>query len=292
MGGYFVLFLLIFGFCFFIYWRFRKNFKAIVNNNIALYTGSPKTGKDALCCKFSHRHYKEAHRRWWWRSHFQRLLKLPVDEEPLFYTNAITSFGSLKSKKPHKLDKNIRCMSLELLLRQKRFAYKSCGWITEASLFADNMFFNDNDKNIQLSLFCKLFTHETKGGYLYLSTQNVQDLHYAFKRVCSNFIYIQKKINILNLLLVCYVRELVSNDLGSNNFIDDVDTTTRKVFVPFWWFKRYDRYQFCVLTDNLEVGQQYLDKHNLVVSFNPKYNEFAYADRILEKQKNDKKGGN
>ena len=126
-----------------LYFVYRKNFKLLVFNCIALITGAPKTGKDAIACKASHIAYRHHHRVWWWRKQFQKLFKKPISEEPLFYTNAITSFRSLKSKKPHRYDKNIRCMSLELMLREKRFAYKSVCWITEGSLFADNMFFND-----------------------------------------------------------------------------------------------------------------------------------------------------
>lgn len=260
---------------------YRKNFKVLNFNSIALITGAPKTGKDAICCKFSQKDYKKIHRHWWFLYHIFRLKY----EEPLFYTNAITSFKSIHSKKPHRLDKNIRFMSLDLMLREKRFNYKSVCWITEGSLFADNMFFNDQNKNVQLTLFAKLFTHETRGGEMFISTQNPQDLHYSFKRVCGNFLFIQKKINFLNLFLICWVREMISDDLGANNFIDDVDTTTRKVLVPRWWFKRYDRYQFSVLTDNLDLSDEKIDKNNLVVSFNPKYNEFAYAKRVLDVKK-------
>lgn len=268
-----------------IYFRVRKNFKFLNVNSIALFTGAPKTGKDLLCCKGSHKAYRHQHRAWRIRAFFQKLLKKPISEEPLFYTNAVTSFGRLGSKKPHKLDKNIRAITLDLLLRRERPNYKSCLWITEGSLFADNMFFNDQDKNVQLALFCKLFAHETKGGQCFISTQNPQDLHYAFKRVCSNFIFIQKKINIFNLAIVCYVRELISNDLGANNFTDDLDTTTRKVIVPFWWFKKYDRYQFSILTDDLDKSNVLYDKRNMVVSFNERYNHFAYAKKLLDEEK-------
>lgn len=268
-----------------LYVLYRKNFKHLTTNAIALFTGAPKTVKDGLCCKESHIDYKHRHRIWRIRTFFQKLFKKELDEEPLFYTNAVTSFKSLKAKKPHKLDKNIRAITQDLLLRRKRFAYKSVMWITEASLFADNMFFNDQDKNVQLALFCKLFGHETKGGSCYLSTQNTQDLHYAFKRVCCNFFFNQKKINFLNLFCVVYTREMISNDLGANNFTDDLDTTTRKVLVPFWVFKRYNPYQFSVLTDDLDKEETLQDFSRMVVSFNERYNEFAYAKEVLDREK-------
>lgn len=268
-----------------LYVMYRKNFKHLTTNCIALFTGAPKTVKDGLCCKESMHDYRHKHRIWRIRTFFQKLFKKELDEEPLFYTNAVCSFKSLKAKKPHKLDKNIRAITQDLLLRRKRFNYKSVMWITEASLFADNMFYNDQDKNVQLALFCKLFGHETKGGSCYLSTQNTQDLHYAFKRVCCNFYFNQKKVNFLNLFCIVYTREMISNDLGANNFTDDLDTTTRKVLVPFWVFKRYNPYQFSVLTDDLDKENTLQDFNNLVVSFNERYNEFAYASRVLLRER-------
>lgn len=285
MSKYLIYGLLIFAGVVFLYVLYRKNFKILTTNTIALFTGAPKTCKDGLCCRFAQRDYKRRHLLWKIRTFFQKLFRMPLDEEPLFYTNAQTSFKKLGCKKPHKLDKNIRAITQDLLLRRTRFSYKSVMWITEASLFADNMFYNDQDKNVQLALFCKLYGHETKGGSCYLSTQNTQDLHYAFKRVCCNFFFNQKKKNFFNLFCIVYVREMISNDLGANNFTDDLDTTTRKVLVPFWVFKRYNPYQFSVLTDGLDIEQSLQDFNNMVVSFNQRYNDFAYAVKVLEREK-------
>ena len=285
MNKYLILGLILLVIAIFLYCWYRKNFKHLTTNAIALFTGAPKTVKDGLCCKESHHDYKRRHLLWRIRKFFQKLLHKPIDEEPLFYTNAQTSFKKLGAKKPHKLDKNIRAITQDLLLRRKRFAYKSVMWITEASLFADNMFYNDQDKNTQLALFCKLFGHETKGGSCYLSTQNTQDLHYAFKRVCCNFFFNQKKKNFFNLFCIVWTREMISNDLGANNFTDDLDTTTRKVLVPFWVFRRYNPYQFSVLTDDLEIEETLQDFNHMVVSFNQRYNDFAYASKVLEREK-------
>ena len=142
---YIIYVLLIVALVVFLYVLYRKNFKTLITNAIALFTGAPKTCKDGLCCKMSQKDYKRRHRLWRFRTFFQKLFKMKLDEEPLFYTNAETSFRSLKAVKkgkPHKLDKNIRAITQDLLLRRTRFAYKSVMWITEASLFADNMFYN------------------------------------------------------------------------------------------------------------------------------------------------------
>ena len=87
------------------------------------------------------------------------------------------------------------------------------------------------------------------------------------------------------LFTIVYVREMISNDLGANNFNDDLDTTTRKVLLPFWVFKKYNPYQFSVLTDDLQIEQTLQDFSNMVVSFNQRYNDFAYASKVLEREK-------
>ena len=259
---------------FFVYFRFRKNFKFMVTPCVTLITGAPKTGKDLLMNNLAQKDFKSVHRRWSIRKFFHKLLKRNVpfsDEEPLFYCNYACSFGRLWKKKPHKLDKCIRKLTNISLRRMERFNYKSIISITEASLVNDNQNFNDQDLNIDLSLFYKLIGHETRGGKLYCNTQSILDLHYAPKRVACSFYWIQKNVKFLfGLFHVLYVREMISADLGQNNFIDDTDTTTRKVMIPFWWHNRYDCYEFSYFTDDLECSNEKFVKDTLV-SFNSRY---------------------
>ena len=137
---------------------------------------------------------------------------------------------------------------------------------------ADNMDFNNKVRNVDLSLFNKLIAHETKGGALYYDTQSVLDSHYSIKRVCSTYLFIQKNINFL-LFHILYVREMINTENGINNFVDDVDTTTRKVLIPFWYHHRYDRYEFSYLTDDLRTYNKPIPHHNGLVSFNDLYIE-------------------
>ena len=255
-----------------LYIIYRKNFKILKVPAVCLVTGAPKTGKSLICTCLSIKDYKKRHRKWWILTHIFRKNM----EEPLYYTNVTISFGSLKRKKPHRLDKNIVHITLDHLLRNIRFNYKSVIYIQESSLMADNMDFNDKDRNVELSLFNKLIAHETRGGVLYYDTQNALDNHYSIKRVSSNFFFIQKNINFL-LFHVLYVREMISTDLGSNDFIDDIDTTTRKVLVPFWYHHKYDRYEFSYLTDSLPNICEPVPYHNGLMSFNPLYR--ARADK-------------
>lgn len=246
-----------------LYVIYRRNFKAIVTPSVALITGGVKTGKSLLSVQLSQKAYKRAHRKWWWATHLFRK-KL---EEPLYYTNVFVSFG-----KRSKLNKNIRKVTLDSLVRNERYAYKSVVYIQEASLMADNMDFKNVDRNIDLSLFAKLIAHETRGGQLFLDTQSVLDIHYSFKRVASTYLFIQKNLN-FGLFHILWVREMINTENGVNNFDDDVDVTTRKVLIPFWWHKRYDRYEYSYLTDELDVSDKDFVRRSGLVSFNPKYIE-------------------
>lgn len=280
-----VLFFVIIGFVLIvIYWIYRKNFKQLVCPSFCLVDGGVKTGKSALASRLAIKDYRHRHRVWYFMN---RILKIKKQEEPMFYTNATISFGNLKKKRRHKLDRCICRITQDLLLRKERFAYGSVIYCDEASLIADNMDFGDKERNVLISLFCKLIGHETRGGALYYDTQSVLDVHYAFKRCSSTYFFIHKKLN-LRLFLVLYVREMVNTENGVNNFTDDVETTTRKVIIPFWHFKKYDCYEFSYLTDTLPVSTDKEFKKGLI-SFNPLYSKLA--DRRGYDKKKEKKEG-
>lgn len=139
---------------------------------------------------------------------------------------------------------------------------------------ADNMDYNNQERNVELSLYNKLIAHETRGGALYYDTQNALDNHYSIKRVASSFYFIQKNRNFL-LFHVLWVREMISQDLGSNDFNDDIDTTTRKVLIPFWYHHKYDRYEFSYLTDDLPLDDEKPVFQSGITSFNPLYNKLG-----------------
>lgn len=253
-----------------LYVFYRKNFKMLVTPSVCLITGGVKCGKSLLSVKCSMKDYRKRHRVWWFKTH---ILKKWI-EEPLFYTNTTCSFGSLKSKKRHKLDKNIVYIKLEHLLRDYRFNYGSVIYVNESSLLADNMDFNNPERNANLSLFNKLIAHETRGGAIYYDTQSPLDNHYSIKRVSSTYFFIHKNINFF-LFRVLYVREMINIENGVNNFTDDVETTTRKVLVFRWWYKKYDRYEFSYLTDDLPKDNTPFMSKNGLVSFNPLYRKLA-----------------
>lgn len=257
-----------------LYCIYRKNFKRIKTPSVCLVTGGVKCGKSLLSVKLSIKQYKKNHRKWWFANKIFRK-KL---EEPLYYTNVFVTFGNSKRKRStkkfvkgyHRLDKNIRQVTLDELLRFKRFNYKSVIYIQEASLMADNMDFNNKIRNIDLSLFAKLIAHETRGGMLFLDTQSVLDIHYSFKRVASTYLFIQKNLNLL-LFHVLYVREMINTENGVNNFDDDTECTMRKVLIPFWYHNKYDRYEYSYLTDCLSKDDTLFERYKGLVSFNEDY---------------------
>lgn len=257
----------------------RKNFKVIKVPSVALITGGVKTGKSLLSVYLSIKDFKKRHRRWWF---ITKILRKDV-EEPLYYTNVFITFGSSKRKRKHKLDRCIKYISLDHLNRDIRFNYKSIIYIQECSLMADNMDFNNKERNIDLSLFNKLIAHETRGGGVYYDTQSVLDSHYSIKRVCSSYLFILRNVNFL-LFHVLYVREMVNTENGVNNFTDDVEMTMRKVIIPFWYHHKYDRYEYSYLTDDLSSTSVDIPLHNGVVSFND-----LYIKRSDKRKKGEKK---
>ena len=144
-----------------LYVIYRKNFKILKVPSVCLITGGVKTGKSLLSVQLSIKDYRARHRKWWVLTKiFRKNL-----EEPLYYTNVAISFGNLKRKnkgKSHRLDKNIVQITLDHMLRQVRFNYKSVIYIQESSLMADSMDFNNPDRNVELSLYNKLIAHETR----------------------------------------------------------------------------------------------------------------------------------
>lgn len=246
---------------------YKHTFKKLLVPCVCLITGAPKTGKTLLSVKLSTKDYIHRYIIWWIKT---KIFRKKI-EMPLFYTNGYVNFGKIW----HKLDANIRKVTLDTLMRDTRFAYGSVILIQECSLLADNMDFNNKVRNVQLSLFNKIIGHSTKGGALYYDTQSSFDTHYSIKRVASTFFFIEKSKNFF-LFRILYVRECINQDIGVNTFQSDTDDTMKLVFVPFWYYKRYNRYEYSYLTDDLEVSNElYNSDTKELTSFNPLYNELG-----------------
>ena len=181
---------------------------------------------------------------------------------PLFYSTIPVAF-------PH-----VR-LSLELIERKERFAYKSVVWIDEATLLADSQLYKDAELNAQLLEFCKLFGHETKGGCLFFTSHCLTELHIAMRRASSEYFYVHSLIKWLPFFLIATVREeRYSEDGTSVNVYDhDVEDHLKRVIIPKKVWNYFDCYCYSILTDHLPVAKNVVNptdlKADYVVSFSP-----------------------
>lgn len=229
---------------------------------VALVTGGVKSGKSTLSVYMAIQTYNRVHRRWKIRVFFQNILKRPLDEEPLLYSNIPLAVPYVP-------------ITLELLQRKVRPRYGSVAYVNEASLLADQMLsLKKDDTNERLTLFNKLFGHETIGGVLIYDTQCVADVHYAVRRSLSSYIYVHHLEKRIPFFLIAQVREeRYSDDRGViNAYNEDVEESLKKVLIPKRVWKKFDAYCFSCLTDGLPVSDNVIEdcvdlKAREIVSF-------------------------
>ena len=230
-----------------VYVKARSHFKRLHLDNLTLITGGVKTGKTALAVNLAMKDYRKRLLRYKVRSFFQKLFKKPIDERPLIYSNIPLSC-------------DYSPFTLDIALRKKRVAYGSVVLISESALFACSMDIKDKNINQQLTLFYKLFGHESHGGSLYIETQDLNDNHYSARRSMSKYLWIQRTIKV-PFFVACKVRELAYQDnLGTvtNSFDSDVEDSTRWIIYSKKTWKKYDRFTYSILTDDLP-------KSNLII---------------------------
>ena len=240
-----LIFLAIIGLLMFIAHKVMAKFKIPKISCVTLVTGGVKSGKSTFSVNLAIKTYRRIHFRWKVRSYFQKLLRRSVSEEPLLYSNI-------------PLACNYVPITLDMLMRKTRPAYGSVAYVNEASLVADQMLFKDDELNERLTLFNKLFGHETCGGYLIYDTQCVCDVHYSIKRSLSNYFYIHHLEKRLPFFLVAKVREERYSDDNAvvNSYGDDVEESLKTVLISKRIWKKFDAYCFSVLTDNLPVERR------------------------------------
>lgn len=228
----------------FIFYKISKHFKVPKIACVSLTTGGVKSGKSTFSVYLAISTYKRIHRRWKVRKVFQTLFNKPIDEEPFLYSNIPLSVPYVP-------------ITLELLQRKVRPRFGSVAYVNEASLLCDQMLFKDDELNERLTLFNKLFGHETCGGYLIYDTQCIGDVHYAVKRSLSNYFYVHHLEKRIPFFLVAKVREeRYSDDKGTitNTYSEDVEENLKTVLIPKSVWKKFDAYCFSVLTDSLPVS--------------------------------------
>lgn len=257
-----IILLLVLALALFIVYKIMSKFKVPKVGCLALVTGGVKTGKSTFAVNLAVKNYNRIHRSWKIRGFFQRLLHIPVDEEPLLYSNIPLAVPYVK-------------VTDDLITRKKRLRYKSVMYINEASLVADSQLHIDMDINERLLLFNKLIGHETKGGLLIYDTQCIADLHYSIKRCVSEYFYIHHLEKRIPFVMCAQVREERHSEDGSsvNTYNEDIESSLKKVLISKRVWKKFDAYCFSYLTDNLPVEDNVVcgSKDNLkpdeIVSF-------------------------
>lgn len=231
--------LVIFGVVFYM-----KKCKRMVVDHVHLITGGVKSGKTTLAVSVAIKKYKSIHFRWKVRKTLM-FWKKEKEEEPLLYSNIVLSVPYVP-------------LTDELINRKERFSYKSVVLVSESSLVADSFDIKNKDFNDNLSLFNKLYGHETHGGYLIYETQSLSDNHFAVKRVLCRFTIITHCVKWIPFFLFFKTCDVVYNaddSVNLNNiFGDDSERAGRYICVPKSTWKKFDCYTYSAFTDDLPVA--------------------------------------
>lgn len=226
----------------------RKHFKRLVLPNVFLITGAVKSGKTLLSVHLAIKQYKKELRRYYFRRFFFAMFgkTVPNEEKPMLYSNiplAKTMYNPLTS---------------DIVLRKVRIPNKSVVLIDEASLLADSMLFNNKDINNSLMAFVKLFAHYSHNGMLIIDTQAVSDLHFAFKRCMSSYLYIYERVK-FPFITVMRVREMLYSEDNSlvSTSTEDFALTLRNIFIFNSSYRKYDSCCYSIFTDHLQYQVDY-----------------------------------
>lgn len=278
-----IIIVVIVSFLLFIYFKF---FKIPKLKNVIFIDGGLGCGKSFYSVSLAINLHKKALRKWNIQKYFFKFLGLfskkyknKEIEKPLLYSNI-----KLKNYEHVILTK-------ELLTRDIRFNYKSILLIDEFSLFADQQLYKNQDLNEKLQLFFKLFRHETKGGYMVVNSQSINDCHYSFKYILNDYFYIHHRIKLPFISLLAIRENVYSADNGNviNSSNEDIESTLKKVIVLNKYYNKYDSYTYSVFTDHLKNDDRIVKfikndelKADQLISFR------NYKYLIKEFQKNDK----
>lgn len=227
--------------------------KKLPMDSVVMINGGVGSGKTSTAVYLAIKSYKKECRAWKFRRfvYYKLHIKLryfkTFDEEPLLYSNIPL--------------KNVKYVPFtnDLILREKRFNYKSVILLSESSLIANSMSYKDNYINDKLTLFIKLIRHELKGTYknvpnIIVETQSIQDNHYSFDRCITQSLFLTKKINVPFFRFV-KARELTLIPNLVNTLDEDVERSGsfRWIIIPKSIFKKYDSYCYSVLTDENDI---------------------------------------
>lgn len=267
----------------FIYFKF---FKIPKLKNVVFIDGGLGSGKSFYSVSLAIKLHKRALRKYNFQKYFCKFLGLFSKkyknneiEKPLLYSNI-----KLKNYEHVILTK-------ELLTRDMRFNYKSVVLIDEFSLFADQQLYKNQDLNEKLQLFFKLFRHETKGGYMVVNSQSINDCHYSFKYILNDYFYIHHRIKLPFISLLAIRENVYSADNGNviNSSNEDIESSLKKVIVLNKYYNKYDSYTYSIFTDNLKNDNRlvkFIKNDDLKADKLISFRDYKYL--IKEVQKNDK----
>ena len=270
--GNLLFFALLVALFIFLLWFFIFKVKHLKTPDVYMVDGGVKTGKSLVSVKLAITQY--------WKNLIQYYIRLPfiklinhfrkkhnskknctniksliVPEKPMLYSNM-----PLYHVKYNPLTRDI-------IRGNVRIPHGSVCLCDEATLLADSMSSYVGNKtklqiiediNEDLTLFLKTYGHMTHGGKFFYNSQQVIDLHFAFKRNTSIYLWVARTRK-FPFFCLSEVREVIHDE--SNDVINvvtrDVELDDRPLFVSKRWFKYYDRYYLDVLTKNLPVLVNY-----------------------------------
>ena len=279
-----IIIVVIVAFLLFIYFKF---FKIPKLKNVIFIDGGLGCGKSFYSVSLAIKLHKKALRNWNIKKYFCKFLGLFSKkyknkelEKPLLYSNI-----KLKNYEHVILTK-------ELLTRDNRFNYKSVVLIDEFSLFADQQLYKNQELNEKLQLFFKLFRHETKGGYMVVNSQSINDCHYSFKYILNDYFYIHHRIKLPFISILAIRENVYSSDIGNvvNISNEDIEFSLKKVIVFNNFYNKYDSYTYSVFTDNLKNDDRivkFIKNDELKADKLISFRDYKYL--IKEEKNNEKK---
>ncbi len=281
-----LIFFLVTGVIAFFVIRWLSKFKAPKCSALTFVNGGVKTGKTAFALYLAYTNYKRSHRSWRIQCFFRKIFKRELPEEPLFYSNIPVAFPYVP-------------LTRELLLRKQRFNYGSTVFVSEFSLLADKNLFKylSADELKEISLFFKLFGHETKGGKFFSDSQALGDICIEFRRNIAQYFYVHHLEKRIPFVLFFNVREerYCEDNSVLSTYNEDVEDSLKRVLCSKRLWRLYDQYCYSILTDSLPSatiitdGSQLADlKARYIVTFHDtkkkvkKQVDFMQLESILE----------
>lgn len=134
---------------------------------------------------------------------------------------------------------------------------KSVVLMDDISLIVDQMNFKDRVLNKKLSIFFKLWRHQSHGGYIIATSQSINDCHHALRYALSDYLYIHSSFRVpfFRVLRTQEMAYCADRDGGAITNVQngDIENTLKMVLVRSKYRKFYDTYCYSILTDGYEI---------------------------------------